>query len=60
MSGSRAQRTAARRSARRGMARRGTTVAAASVVVAAGTAAGMISALGEGRGSDGARPASVR
>lgn len=56
MPGSRAQRLSARRTERRRAARRGTMVAAASVVVAVGTATGMISAVGDGRGTDEARP----
>lgn len=58
MSGSRARRLAARRAERRRAAGRRAMVAAASVVVAAGTAAGMLTALGDGDGSgaDAARP----
>ncbi len=55
MSGSRAQRLAARRAARRRAARRGAMVVAASVVVAAGAVAGVLSAFEDGRGSDQAR-----
>lgn len=59
MSGSRAQRLAARRAERRRAARRSVMVAAASVVVAVGTATGLLSAIddGGGSGSDEARPA---
>ena len=56
MSGSRAQRLSARRAERRRAARRGAMVAAASVVVAVGTVTGMMSAVGDGRGADEARP----
>ncbi|MBB4900555.1 endoglucanase [Streptomyces griseostramineus] len=56
MSGSRAQRLAARRAQRRGAARRGTMVAAASVVVAVGSVTGMMAAAGDGDGPDVARP----
>jgi endoglucanase len=56
VSGLRAQRLAARRAERRRTARRGAMVAAASVVVAVGTATGMMSALDDRRGSDQARP----
>lgn len=55
MSGSRAQRLAARRAARRRAARRGAMVVAASVVVAAGAVAGVLSAFEDGRGPDQAR-----
>lgn len=56
MSGSRARRLSARRAELRRAARRGTMVAAASVVVAVGTVTGMMSAVGDGGGSDEARP----
>lgn len=57
MSGLRAQRLAARRAERRRAARRSVMVTAASVVVALGTATGLLSALeGERGGSDQARP----
>jgi len=56
VSGSRAHRLAERRAERRRAARRNGMVAAASVVVAVGTATGMVSALGDGRGSNEARP----
>lgn len=56
MSGSRAQRLAARRAERRRAARRSVMVAAASVVVAVGTATGLLSALDGGGGADEARP----
>ncbi|MGC0404836.1 endoglucanase [Streptomyces sp. SAI-126] len=59
MSGLRAQRLAARRAARRRALGRGAMVAAASVVVAVGTATGMHSALGDRDGSDTVRPASA-
>lgn len=55
MSGSRAQRLAARRAARRRAARRGAMVVAASVVVAVGAVAGVLSAFEDGRGPDQAR-----
>ncbi|GGM13147.1 glucanase [Streptomyces fumigatiscleroticus] len=60
MSGSRARRLAARRAERRRAARRGAMVAAASVVVAVGSATGMLSALDDGRGPDEARPEVTR
>jgi len=56
VSGLRARRLAERRAECRRAARRNGMVAAASVVVAVGTATGMVSALGEGRGADEARP----
>ncbi len=56
MSGLRAQRLAARRAERRRTARRGAMVAAASVVVAVGTATGMLSALDDRHASDEAKP----
>lgn len=56
MSGLRARRLAERRAERRRAARRNGMVAAASVVVAVGAATGMVSALGDGRGVDEARP----
>lgn len=56
MSGLRAQRLAARRAERRRAARRGAMVAAASVVVAVGSATGMMSALDGNRPSDDAKP----
>lgn len=57
MSGSRAQRLAARRAERRRAARRSVMVAAASLVVAVGTAAGLLSALDtRGGAADEARP----
>lgn len=57
MSGLRAQRLAARRAERRRAARRSAMVTAASVVVALGTATGLLSALeGERGDSDQARP----
>ena len=56
MSGLRARRLAERRAECRRAARRNGMVAVASVVVAVGTATGMVSALGEGRGADEARP----
>lgn len=56
MSGSRARRLSARRAERRRAARRGAMVAVASVVVAVGTVTGTMSALGDGRGADEARP----
>ncbi|CAL9386427.1 hypothetical protein SUDANB2_01151 [Streptomyces sp. enrichment culture] len=60
MSGSRAQRLAARRAARRRAARRGAMVAAAAVVVVAGVVAGTLSALDGGeRGADQARTPEV-
>ncbi len=59
MSGLRAQRLAARRAARRRAVGRGVAVAAASLVVAVGTATGVLSALDDGDGSDEARPAPV-
>lgn len=60
MSGSRAQRLAARRAARRRAARRGAMVAAAAVVVVAGVVAGTLSALDGGeRGADQARTSEV-
>lgn len=59
MSGLRAQRLAARRAERRRAARRGAMVVAASVVVAAGAVAGVLSAVGDRRSSDEARPPEV-
>jgi endoglucanase len=56
VSGLRAQRLAARRAERRRANRRSAMVAAASFVVAVGTATGMISALADGHASDAARP----
>ncbi|MDH6571776.1 endoglucanase [Streptomyces sp. SAI-117] len=59
MSGLRAQRLAARRAARRRAVGRGAMVAVASVVVALGTATGLLSALGDRDGSDEAQPGLV-
>lgn len=57
VSGLRAHRLAARRAERRRAARRSVMVAAASVVVAVGTATGLLSALDTGGGgADEARP----
>jgi len=56
VSGLRAQRLAARRAERRRAHRRGAMAAAAWVVVAVGTATGMMSAFDDGRGAQQAKP----